>query len=148
MRFNDHALRQVARTVHPDKEGRLNYRAPKDSTYIVRWKHNCVEFPGKYEEFFSGGSRRVGTSLPRLPALPLAPSRNRMGLFTAFWIHCRCTCLCLFLLSGPTFVSGYKERWFKLKGNLLFFFRTNDHGSMSDSDVRHEHMSYQNNLQN
>ena len=43
MRFNDHALRQVARTVQPDKEGRLNYRAPKDSTYIVRWNHYCVE---------------------------------------------------------------------------------------------------------
>ena len=43
MRFNDHALRQVARTVQPDKEGRLNYRAPKDSTYVVRWNHNCVE---------------------------------------------------------------------------------------------------------
>lgn len=35
MRFNDHALRQVAKTVRPDKEGRLNYRAPKDSEYIA-----------------------------------------------------------------------------------------------------------------
>ena len=29
-------------------------------------------------EFLSGGSRKVGISLPRLQALPLAASRNRM----------------------------------------------------------------------
>lgn len=30
--------------------------------------------------------------------------------------------------------GGYKERWFRLQGNLLFYFRTNEFGSIADHD--------------
>jgi hypothetical protein len=59
MRLNDSALRQVARSLAVDREGRLLYRAPRES---------------------------------------------------------------------------YRERWFRLKGNLLFFCRTTSMGAMLDPD--------------
>lgn len=30
--------------------------------------------------------------------------------------------------------GGYKERWFRLEGNLLFYFRTNEFGAIADND--------------
>lgn len=30
--------------------------------------------------------------------------------------------------------KGYKEKWFKLRGNLLFYFRTNEFGAIADTE--------------
>ncbi|XP_054723799.1 pleckstrin homology domain-containing family J member 1-like [Uloborus diversus] len=35
---------------------------------------------------------------------------------------------------SPGFREVYKERWFKLKGNLLFYFRLNEHGAVFESE--------------
>ncbi|GAB6031688.1 hypothetical protein CHUAL_009439 [Chamberlinius hualienensis] len=32
--------------------------------------------------------------------------------------------------SPNSYRDGYKERWFKLKGNLLFYFRLNNYGAV------------------
>ncbi|XP_013788729.1 pleckstrin homology domain-containing family J member 1-like [Limulus polyphemus] len=34
----------------------------------------------------------------------------------------------------PGFIEGYKERWFRLKGNLLFYFRVNEFGAMIEKE--------------
>ena len=56
MRFNDHALRRVAKEVRPEKEGRLNYRAPRDSKYnsnIIVHKH-CSTKVGSVLRYYGG----------------------------------------------------------------------------------------------
>ncbi|KFM62662.1 Pleckstrin domain-containing family J member 1, partial [Stegodyphus mimosarum] len=35
---------------------------------------------------------------------------------------------------GPGFREVFKERWFKLKGNLLFYFRLNEHGAVFENE--------------
>ena len=32
-------------------------------------------------------------------------------------------------------ISGYKERWFKLVGNFLFYYRLNQHGNVYEEFV-------------
>lgn len=34
------------------------------------------------------------------------------------------------------FCTVYKERWFKIKGNLLFYFKLNEYGGICDKEVR------------
>ncbi|XP_014670431.1 PREDICTED: pleckstrin homology domain-containing family J member 1-like [Priapulus caudatus] len=34
----------------------------------------------------------------------------------------------------PPSHNSYRERWFKLKGNLLFYFRTNEFGAIADTE--------------
>ncbi|GFW65014.1 pleckstrin homology domain-containing family J member 1 [Trichonephila clavipes] len=40
----------------------------------------------------------------------------------------------MFYRSPGGFREAYKERWFKLKGNLLFYFRLNEHGAVYENE--------------
>ena len=36
-------------------------------------------------------------------------------------------------------IAGFKERWFKVHGNLLFYFRTNEMGYQLEGEVKLTH---------
>ena len=42
-------------------------------------------------------------------------------------------------LTGSFSIAGFKERWFKVHGNLLFYFRTNEMGYQLEGEVKLTH---------
>ena len=68
--------------------------------------------------------------IPNYPGLPYT-TKNRLSIgVTTFTILVHCyECYILEIERATLYVTaGYRQRWFRLKGNLLFYFKVDELG--------------------